>query len=159
MVRSPPNSCQRVSRRLLPPLSRFARARDQRGIAALEFAFVAPLMLLIMLGILAFGFYLEFIHEIQELASSAARSSVAGLNEAERDSLANAFVMNFVANSIILNQADISVQTATTGSPPVDYTVTITYNMQDTVVPTLARFVGLTVTTITRTSMIEFGGY
>lgn len=137
----------------------FLRMRDNRGVAALEFAIVAPVMLLMMLGLFMFGIYLIFIHEVQEIASSAARSSVAGLNEAERNTLAEQYVSTAVANSMLLNPADLTVQTATSGNPPVDYSVTITYDLKDTAVPMLAQFISVPVSNITRTSTIEFGGY
>ena len=132
---------------------------DTRGVAALEFAMIAPVFLLMLLGMACFGAYLMFLHEVQELSSSAARSSVAGLSEAERDSLAQAFVANDVAQSALLNMADLTVTTATSGSPPTNYSVTVSYNLKDTPIPMLAGLVTVPLNSITRTSTIEFGGY
>ncbi len=132
---------------------------DRRGMAALEFALVAPLMLLIMLATTAMGAYLMFVHEVQELASSAARSSVAGLNPAERDSIAQQFVANAVSNSALLNSADLTVQTATTGSPADNYSVTISYALKDTPIPMLSTMIAIPLNNISRTSTVEFGGY
>jgi Flp pilus assembly protein TadG len=128
-------------------------------VAALEFAMVTPILLLMIFVMLGMGIYLMFVHEVQELASSAARSSVAGLNEAERNTLAAQFVANSVANSALLNAADLSVQTATSGTPATNYSVTISYTLKDTPIPLLASLISVPLKDISRTSTIEFGGY
>ncbi len=133
--------------------------RCRSGVAALEFALVAPMMLFMVLAMICFGAYLTFLHELQELSSSAARSSVAGLSDAERNSMAEQFVANAVARSAILNPHDLSVQTATSGSPPTDYSVTVSYTLQDTPIPLLSQLISIPVSNISRTSTIEFGGY
>ncbi len=69
---------------------KFLTARD--GAIAVEFAMIAPIFLMIIFGILIYGSYLAVIHGVQQLAAEAARSSIAGLNETERSSLANAYV-------------------------------------------------------------------
>jgi Flp pilus assembly protein TadG len=129
------------------------------GVAALEFALVTPILLLMIFAMLAMGIYLMFVHEVQELASSTARSSVAGLNEAERNSLAQQFVANAVANSALLNAADVSLQTTTSGTPATNYAVTISYTLKDTPIPMLASLIAVPLNNISRTSTIEFGGY
>jgi Flp pilus assembly protein TadG len=132
---------------------------DARGIAALEFAIVAPVLLLMLIGMVCFGAYLVYLHELQELASSAARASIAGLNEAERDSLAKQFVSSAISNSVLLRAADLTVTTATSGSPPVYYAVTLAYSLNDTPIPLLAGFVNFNAAAITRTSTVQFGNY
>ena len=69
---------------------KFLDARD--GAIAVEFAMIAPVFLMIVFGILMYGSYLAVIHGVQQLAAEAARSSIAGLSETERSSLANAYV-------------------------------------------------------------------
>jgi Flp pilus assembly protein TadG len=132
---------------------------DRRGVAALEFAMVTPLLLLMIFVMIGMGFYMTFVHEVQELASSAARSSVAGLNEAERDSLAQQFVANSVSQSALLNAADVTLQTQTSGTPATNYSVTVSYTLKDTPIPTLSRLINVPLNDISRTSTIEFGGY
>jgi Flp pilus assembly protein TadG len=139
------------------PAQRFRR--DRNGVAALEFALITPVMLLMVFAMICLGTYLIFFHEVEELSSSAARSSVAGLSEAERDSLAKAFVANAIANSAILNAADLTVSTTTSGSPAQDYSVTVSYSLQDTPIPMLAKLVSLQFSDISTTSTIQFGGY
>ena len=66
--------------------------RDQSGTSAVEFALVAPLFILMMLGMLGYGIYFGAAHSIQQLTADAARTAIAGLDEPERRSLAQAFI-------------------------------------------------------------------
>ena len=66
------------------------------GASAAEFAIVLPLFLLMFFGIIVFGFYLALVHGVQQLAAEAARSSVPGLSETERASLAQSYVSDNV---------------------------------------------------------------
>jgi Flp pilus assembly protein TadG len=136
---------------------RWPTQRD-RAVAALEFALIAPVFILMVLGMLCFGFYFLYLHEVQELAASAARASVSGLSQTERDSLARQFVSAALANSTLLNAPDLTVATASSGTPATLYAVTITYNLKDTPVPMLASLVSLSLNTMSRTSTIAFGG-
>lgn len=135
------------------------RWRDRRGIAAVEFAIIAPVLLALIIGMVCFGLYFVYLHELQELASSAARASVAGLSATERDQIARQFVNSATAGSSILNAADLTVSTSTSGTPAVNYVVTLQYSLKDTPIPLLARFVSLPVGSISRTSTVQFGDY
>lgn len=71
-----------------------ALARSDRGASAVEFALVAPLFLLILLGILAYGGYFWRAHALQQVANDAARAAIAGLTAPERASIARATVQS-----------------------------------------------------------------
>ncbi len=143
-----------------PQTSRLVALSGHRaGTAALELAIAAPIFVLLLLGMIAFGLYFMYLHELQELASSAARASVSGLSQSERNSLALQFVSNSVSQSIILNASDVSVSTMTSGSPATNYSVTVSYDLKDTPIPMLAQMISMQFSNITRTSTIEFGGY
>jgi Flp pilus assembly protein TadG len=129
------------------------------GTAALEFAIVSPVLILMFLGMMLFGLYLTLLHEVQELASSGARASVAGVTQAERSQLANQFIYNFIANSGLLISSDLTVTTATIGSPPTEFQVSVSYNLKDTPLPLLGRLVNVPNNTIQRTATVQFGGY
>ncbi len=120
---------------------------------------VAPVLLLMVMGMLCFGFYYTYLHELQELASSAARASVAGLSQAERDSLARSYVANAISNSMLLLSSDLTITTTTSGTPAEFYAVTLAYNMKDTPLPLMAGFVHLNASNISRTSTVQFGYY
>ena len=50
------------------------RSRDSRGAAAVEFALVAPLLMLLVFGIISYGYMLSFRQAISQGASEGARA-------------------------------------------------------------------------------------
>ena len=60
----------------------------EHGVAIVEFALVAPIFLLMLLGIIAYGGYFWRAHSLQQVANDAARSALAGLDVTERGALA-----------------------------------------------------------------------
>lgn len=67
-------------------------ARDQRGAAIVEFAFVLPVLVVLLFGLLTYGQYFLLAHSAQQLANDAARATVAGLDSAERLTIAQGVV-------------------------------------------------------------------
>jgi Flp pilus assembly protein TadG len=63
-------------------------ARDRRGASVVEFAILLPVFACMLYGLLGYGQYFLFAHSVQQLANDAARATVAGLNTAERQTLA-----------------------------------------------------------------------
>jgi Flp pilus assembly protein TadG len=66
--------------------------RDQSGATAVEFAFLAPVLILMLMGITGYGGYFWMSHSVQQLANDAARAAIPGSTAAERASLAKAAV-------------------------------------------------------------------
>lgn len=60
--------------------SRFAR--DDHGIAAVEFAFVAPVLVLLLVGMIDFGMYINQRMQLENLARSATEYVIKGGSEA-----------------------------------------------------------------------------
>lgn len=60
---------------------------DRRGVAALEFALIAPVLSLLAFGIVQYGIYFGVSHAVQQLANDAARVAVGGLTDKERTTL------------------------------------------------------------------------
>lgn len=65
-----------------------ALASDARGTAAIEFALVLPIMLLILFGAVTYGGWIALNHAVQQGANEAARAAMAGLTPGERAALA-----------------------------------------------------------------------
>lgn len=61
---------------------------DHRAVAIVEFALVLPLLLVLIIGILAYGQYFLVAHEVQQAANDAARATLGGLNRSERVAIA-----------------------------------------------------------------------
>lgn len=60
------------------------RRREERGAAAVEFALVAPLLLLLVFGIISFGFMLSFRQTLSQAATEGARAAAVELDPAKR---------------------------------------------------------------------------
>jgi Flp pilus assembly protein TadG len=50
------------------------------GASAVEFAIIAPVFILMIVGMLAYGIYFGAANSVQQIAADAARTSIAGLN-------------------------------------------------------------------------------
>ncbi|MEO6945410.1 MAG: TadE/TadG family type IV pilus assembly protein [Nitrobacter sp.] len=128
--------------------------RCGRGASAVEFAMLLPLFL--VLGIVVFGSYLTMVHGVQQLAAEAARSSVAGLSETERESLATNYVTANVGSYPLLQPTHLTMSAATSGSNV--FVVTVNYDASDSFIYTLP-FVPAPASTIVRSAAIPFGGF
>lgn len=67
---------------------RARRKQNSSGSAAVEFALVGPLLLLMLMGIFTYGGYFLTAQTVQQFANDAARAALAGLDDDERRSLA-----------------------------------------------------------------------
>ncbi|TKT71917.1 pilus assembly protein [Afipia massiliensis] len=136
---------------------KFLAARD--GAIAVEFAMIAPVFLMIVFGIIMYGSYLAVIHGVQQLAAEAARSSVAGLNESERSTLANSYITGNVNSYPLINPAHLTVNAATSGSDANVFVVTVNYDASSMFIYSLPTFVPAPSPTIVRSAAIPRGGY
>jgi Flp pilus assembly protein TadG len=129
------------------------------GTGAVEFALVIPLFLAIVFGIVVFGSYLAMVHGVQQLAAEAARSSIAGLSESERSSLASSYVIGNVGSYPLIDASHISVNAATSPSDANVFVVTVNYDASGMFVYSLPTFVPAPPTQIVRSAAIPRGGY
>lgn len=136
---------------------KFLAARD--GAIAVEFAMIAPVFLMILFGIIMYGSYLSVVHGVGQLAAEAARSSVAGLNESERSSLANSYITGNVNAYPLIDPAHLTVNAATSGSDANVFVVTVNYDASGMFIYSLPTFVPAPSSTIVRSAAIPRGGY
>lgn len=129
------------------------------GAIAVEFAMIAPVFLMIVFGILMYGSYLAVIHGVQQLAAEAARSSIAGLSETERRSLANAYVTGNVNAYPLIDPAHLTVNAATSSADANVFVVTVNYDASKMFLYSLPTFVPLPAPTIAHSAAIPRGGY
>ncbi|MEN5169955.1 TadE/TadG family type IV pilus assembly protein [Brevundimonas pondensis] len=128
---------------------------DRRGVAAIEFAMVAPLLILLMSGLLIYGSWFWMAHSVQSLASEGARAAIAGLDRAEREQLAVDFVTAQVGDlGLRPEQASVSVDAA--GST---IRVTVAYDAADHPLMALSGLVPSPPRIIRRTAVVRLGGY
>jgi Flp pilus assembly protein TadG len=131
-------------------------ASNDSGSAAIEMAIVAPVLMAMLLGIVSYGGYFWLSHNIQELASDAARAALPGLTAVERQNLAQAQLNSDIGSYGILDKS----ATATTYSGDTNgYTVSISYDASNSGFWAAAGFIPMPSTTIVRSASIRLGGY
>ncbi|MFK0300303.1 TadE/TadG family type IV pilus assembly protein [Brevundimonas sp. NPDC090276] len=134
-------------------LSRFRR--DRRGVAAIEFAVVAPLLIMLMFGMIMYGSWFWMAHSVQAIASEGARAAIAGLDPAEREQLARALVGAQVGDlGLDASKAAVAVE-----STPSVIRVNIAYDASDHPLMALSGLIPSPPKTIRRTAVVRLGGY
>ncbi|MFB9264122.1 TadE/TadG family type IV pilus assembly protein [Bradyrhizobium erythrophlei] len=137
-------------------MTRFFRCRN--GASAVEFAIMLPLFLAIIFGIVVFGSYLAMIHGVQQLAAEAARSSIAGMTDSERSSLATSYVTANASTYPLIVPNNLSVSAAPSAGNANVYVVTVNYDASGMFIYHLP-FVPAPSSTIVRSAAIQYGGF
>lgn len=128
------------------------------GMAAVEFALVAPLLLLLAFGIVVMSIYLAAWIGVIQAAAEGARASVAGMGAAERQSLAASRVQAVVSGySPLLDPAKVvteypSVQTGY-------FSVKVTYPVLELGLSHYSALAPVPSASPSRTATVTTGGY
>ncbi|MCC2098987.1 MAG: pilus assembly protein [Hyphomicrobiales bacterium] len=118
---------------------RFMHCR--KGASAVEFAIVAPVFLAILLGIVVVGTVLLLQSNVQQLAAEAARASVPGLNQQERERFARNYIDNNLASYSLMERPLLKVSTSQSAGGASAFQVTVTYDVAKSRVGTIARLI------------------
>ena len=103
-----------------------ALGRDERGAAAVEFAFIMPIMLLIFSGILQFGSFMFLENHMTKVARAASRRVAVGeLSEADAATMIQGSLLNWGVTY------EVSVATADTEDGNEDITVGISLPLSE----------------------------
>jgi Flp pilus assembly protein TadG len=133
--------------------------RNEGGTSAIEFAFVAPVLLLLLFGIMGYGYVFGIYHSIQQMAAEAARSSVAGLTDAERARIAQDYVTAHAGAYAFIDPAKVKVRTLQSGPQQLSFEVAVSYDMSGSLYGELSRLVALPEPLIERRAVVQRGGY
>lgn len=133
--------------------------RDRRGVSAIEFALVFPAFVLLLCGILAFGLYIGTAHSVQQLAADAARASVAGLNDAERKTIAVQHVAKSASHYMLIDVSSVTALAGPLAGSPDEFEVRVRYDASNLPIWQLVRILPLPSKTIERTAVIRRGGF
>lgn len=144
---------ERTRQFTVPPL------RDSSGASAIEFALVAPVLIVLAVGILVYGLYFGTAHSVQQLAADAARASVAGLSDTERTSIAQTHVATNAASYPLIAPDKITVAAGPLDADANQFEVTVEYDASELPIFGLDQLVPVPSPTIRRTSTIRRGGY
>ena len=141
------------------PLQHAVRiAQCRRGSIAVEFALLMPIMISVIFGIVVFGSYIAVVHGIQQLAAEAARSSIAGLNNTERASIASSYVTSNAATYPLIDAAHLTVNATTSSASSSVFVVTVNYDASGMFIYTLPSVIAPP-TTISRSAAVPYGGF
>ncbi|MCW5689412.1 MAG: pilus assembly protein [Pseudolabrys sp.] len=136
----------------------FLFVADRRGAAAVEFAIIIPVFIMLLIGIFAYGSYLSVVHGVQQLTAEAARASIAGVTDSERVSLAQSNIARNIGGYPFLAQNDLIVQSAATDGNGT-FSVTLRYDAADMFIFNLPSLIPMPSPVIVRTAAIQRGGY
>ena len=132
-----------VTRRLIIcflPTSTRKFGSDTKAAVAIEFAFVGPLLIYLMLNIFVGAIYFGAFHKLHHIAAQAARASIAGADESERLSLVRQSLDRSLEDGTLLPAAAISVTVASLSADRRYYRVSLSF---DTQALGLRRFPGI----------------
>jgi Flp pilus assembly protein TadG len=133
--------------------------KDSRGVAAIEFALIAPVFFMLLLGIAAYGIYFSAISSLQELTADAARASVAGVSAAEREAIVTNYIAQSSPNYRLLGGHPIRVATAPFPGDPTRYSVTLSTDISNLPLQGPSGLFPMPSATIQRTAVVRIGGY
>lgn len=134
--------------------------RNEDGTAAVEFALVLPVFLVLLLGIIAYGIYFAAAHSTAQLAADAARASVAGRSDADRATRAKANVASNISGyGMLLDPAKITVDAAPLASDPNQFRVAIRYDAANLPIWSFTPFLPLPSKIIEQSAVIARGGF
>lgn len=128
--------------------------RDRDGASAVEFALVAPLFVLLLCGICVYAVWFLLAITVQSLAVESARASLAGLDDAERRSLAVAWVQSRAPEAgLSPDKVTHSVEIADDGTR-----VTVRFDAADHPVMALKNLIPSPPSVIERTAVVAGTG-
>ena len=137
---------------------RHGLSSDTAGSTAIEFAFLAPLYLVLVLGMTAYGIYFGAAHSVQQLSADAARTAIAGLDARERQTLARRFITDNANGYMLIDSTKLSVEVGDSKTDPSQFDVTLRYDATN--LPIWALWDGLPMPekVILRRATIRMGG-
>lgn len=130
-------------------------ARDQSGATAVEFAFLAPVLIFILMGITGYGGYFWMSHSVQQLANDAARAAIPGTTAAERASLARAAVAASAGDAQLI-PAKVSTEVIDSGGR---LTVAVSYDAAQSFAFAARGVTPMPSDQIRRRASVQLGGY
>jgi Flp pilus assembly protein TadG len=105
------------------PIIPFLRRDD--GASAIEFALVLPIFLTLVFGVVVYGAYFASLSAVNQIAAEAARATITGLTDAERQSLATQKATALVASyGALLNTGSVTIQAVPTSAGAFAVTIT-----------------------------------
>ena len=135
-------------------ISRFKN--DQSGAVAVEFVLIAPTLFALLFGIIVVGYFMGVSHSVSQLAAGAARSSVAGLDTAERKELADAYLAEASVRYPLLIQGSVTPVVSFDEAGSAGITVAVSYDLDGSLLEIANGFLGFGFTTIDGSAYLAY---
>lgn len=119
---------------------------------------LAPLFILLILGMIAYGIYFGASHSVQQIAADAARTALSGLDQNERQLLVTAFVQNNAAGYPFIDPDKLSITAQDSTADANQFVVAVQYDARGLPIWNLLQDLPLPGTTIAKRSTIRIGG-
>ena len=134
--------------------------QSAEGAAAVEFAIVMPLFLMMVIGVVVFGIYFAGLIAVTNAAAEGARASVAGLTTTERQTLATtAATTAFASYAPFLTQSYMTVQAQESTANPGQFQVAVSYDFSHYGITAFTSWVPIPVTRPSVTVSVADAGY
>lgn len=138
--------------------ARLTFRKEKSGTAAIEFAILSPLFILLLMGMIAYGIHFGASHSIQQIAADAARTALAGVNANERSTLASNFVRLNAGGYPFVDPQKLTVEARDSAADGNQFVVALRYDATDLPIWSLFRDLPMPGKTISRQSTIRVGG-
>jgi Flp pilus assembly protein TadG len=126
------------------------------GGAAVEFALLGPILLLLLSGIFTYGGYFLTAHTVQQITNDAARASLAGLDDAERASLARDAAMGGLRGQAFMRGELTQIDVAREGAA---LSIAVTYDASNDLYWAFLTLLPMPSPAISRSATIRLGGF
>ncbi|APL96561.1 pilus assembly protein [Sphingobium indicum] len=131
----------------------------ERGLAALEFALLAPALLMLVFAVVLYSFYFAALMGVRHAAVEGARAAVAGLSTTERTALAQGRAQAVIGGyGTLLAAGGGPVVTAgpdATGT----FRVRVSYDMSGSPMMRYAAFIPMPSPTVSASIVVTNGSY
>lgn len=141
------------------PLRRLGRSES--GIAAVEFALVAPVLLMMVFAVIVYSVYFSAFLGVRQAAAEGARAAMAGMSTTERQSLAVTRATAVMSGYTPMIGATLQ-PTITAGLSPQGtglFYVTVSYDISGSAIMSYAKLVPLPASIIQSTVIVSNGSY
>jgi len=131
---------------------------SRSGTSPVEYALLAPLFIMLFLGMAGYGVYLGASHSVHQIAADAARIAIAGLNEAERRMLAADFIRRNASSYLFVDPEKLTIDTCDSANDSGQFVVALSYDAGALPIWSLLHGLPIQGKTIFRQSTIRIGG-
>ena len=131
---------------------------SRRGAAAIEFAIIAPVFFLLLMGVIAYGVYFSAAHAVQQISADAARSALAGIDDEERKTLVDLYVEAQAHNYAFIDVDRLQITVAVDETLDTELVVSVSYDASNLPIWTLWRNLPLPDQVIEKQAAIRLGG-